>query len=296
MKQKSTIILALLAMYFIWGSTYLVIRIAIVSIPPLLMTSTRLLLAGTILFAFLLLRRHKLPNRRQWFNALIVGGLMLGGGLGMTTFAEQWIESGLAAVLVATIPLWTMAMASVGGKRPSRQEWLGIFVGLVGVLLLNAEDNLQANPLGALLMIIAPISWSLGSVLSKRLDLAKGSMGFASEMLMGAAVLLVLAVARGEQMTTMPDTSAIVAWLYLAIFGSLIAFSAYMYLLQTVDVTLATSYAYVNPVVAVFLGVMVAGETISGLGLVAIGIILSAVVIISFAQRKPKVAVSVATD
>jgi len=296
MKQKTIIILALLSMYLIWGSTYLVIRIAIVSIPPLLMTSTRLLLAGVILFLFLILRRHKLPNRRQWLNALVVGGLMLGGGLGMTTFAEQWIESSLAAVLVATIPLWTMVMMSVGGKRPLRQEWLGIFVGLVGVLLLNVEDNLQANPFGAFLMILAPISWSLGSVLSRRLDLAKGSMGFASEMLMGAAVLFVLAMLRGERIIAMPDTSAIIAWLYLAIFGSLIAFSAYMYLLQTVNLTLATSYAYVNPVVAVFLGVLVAGETISNLGLVAIGIILSAVVIISFAQRKPKVAMSAVTD
>jgi len=296
MKQKTIIIFALLSMYLIWGSTYLVIRIAIVSIPPLLMTSTRLLLAGVILFVFLMLRRHKMPNRRQWMNALIVGGLMLGGGLGMTTFAEQWIESSLAAVLVATIPLWTMVMMSVGGKRPLRQEWLGIFVGLVGVLLLNVEDNLQANPFGAFLMILAPISWSLGSVLSRRLDLAKGSMGFASEMLMGAAVLFVLAMLRGERIIAMPDTSAIIAWLYLAIFGSLIAFSAYMYLLQTVNLTLATSYAYVNPVVAVFLGVLVAGETISNLGLVAIGIILSAVVIISFAQRKPKVAMSAVTD
>lgn len=296
MKQKTIILLALLSMYLIWGSTYLVIRIAIESIPPLLMTSARLFLAGTLLFVFLLVRRHSLPNRRQWWNALIVGGLMLGGGLGMTTFAEQWIESGLAAVLVATVPLWTTLMVSVGGEKPSRQEWFGIFVGLFGVLLLNGEDNLQANPLGALLMLLAPISWALGSTLSRRLNLAKGSMGFASEMLMGAGVLFVLALLRGEQITITPDASAILAWLYLAIFGSLIAFSAYMYLLQTVNVTLATSYAYVNPVVAVFLGVLVAGETISTWGLVAIGIILSAVVIISFAQRKPKVAVSVAPD
>ena len=296
MKQKTIIILSLLSMYLIWGSTYLVIRIAIVSIPPLLMTSARLFLAGTILFVFLLLRRHALPNRRQWRNAFIVGGLMLGGGLGATTFAEQWIESGLAAVLVATVPLWTTLMVSAGGKKPSKQEWIGIFVGLFGVLLLNAEDNLQANPMGALLLLLAPISWALGSALSKRLELPKGSMGFASEMLMGAAVLFVLALLRGEQITTPPDTSAIIAWLYLAIFGSLIAFSAYMYLLQTVNVTLATSYAYVNPVVAVFLGVLVAGETISTFGMVAVGVILSAVVIISFAQRKPKMAVSMAGD
>ena len=221
---------------------------------------------------------------------------MLGGGLGATTFAEQWIESGLAAVLVATVPLWTTLMVSAGGKKPSKQEWIGIFVGLFGVLLLNAEDNLQANPMGALLLLLAPISWALGSALSKRLELPKGSMGFASEMLMGAAVLFVLALLRGEQITTPPDTSAIIAWLYLAIFGSLIAFSAYMYLLQTVNVTLATSYAYVNPVVAVFLGVLVAGETISTFGMVAVGVILSAVVIISFAQRKPKMAVSMAGD
>ncbi|MCB8984648.1 MAG: drug/metabolite exporter YedA [Ardenticatenaceae bacterium] len=286
-KQKTTIVLSLLAMYLIWGSTYLGIRLAIASIPPLLMTSMRLLLAGSLLFLFLVIRRQSLPSWRQWRNALIVGGLMLGGGLGGTTFAEQWVESGLAAVLVATVPLWATLMVGVSEKWPSRQEWVGIAVGLVGVVLLNAEDNLRANPLGAVLMLAAPISWAFGSMLSRRLDIAKGSMGFASEMLMGSAVLLVLALVRGERLTAVPTTQSIVAWLYLAIFGSLIAFSAYMYLLQTVNITLATSYAYVNPVVAVLLGVLVAGETISGLGMVAIAIILSAVVIITFAQRRP---------
>lgn len=279
-------------MYLIWGSTYLAVRVAISSLPPLLMTSARLFLAGAILLVFLLFRGKALPNRREWRNAAVVGGLMLGGGVGGTAFAEQWVESGLAAVMVATVPLWATILAGILEGWPSRMEWVGLLVGFGGVILLNAEDNLRANPLGAAVMLLAPVSWALGSILSRRLQLAKGSMAFASEMLAGSGVLLTLALLRGERLVEEPTMSSLAAWLYLSIFGSLVAYSAYMFLLQTVRVTVATSYAYVNPMVAVLLGVFLADESISGLGVAAMFVILSGVVIISYAQRRPRPAVA----
>lgn len=288
MKPNRRIVLALLAVYIIWGSTYLVVRIAIQSMPPLLMTASRLFVAGLVLIVILLLRSHALPNRRQWLNAIIVGGLMLGVGAGGTAFAEQWVESGLAAVLIATVPLWATLMAGVWEQWPSRTEWIGLLLGFAGVILLNTEDNLQANPLGALILLIAPISWALGSVLSRRLDLAKGSMAIASQMLAGSLVLLLLAILTGERITTEPSTASIAAWIYLTLLGSLIGYSSYMYLLQNTRITLATSYAYVNPVIAVLLGVLLADESISGIGILAMGIILTAVVILTYAQRQPR--------
>jgi drug/metabolite transporter (DMT)-like permease len=285
MSPKKLIPLSLLAMYLIWGSTYLAIRIAIESIPPLLMTSARLFLAGMILFLFLLLRGHKLPTKRQWGNAFIVGGLMLGGGLGATSFAEKWVESGLAAILVATVPLWTTLVAGIWERWPTRREWVGLLVGFAGVILLNVEDNLQANPLGAFLLLLAPISWALGSALSRRVDLAKGSMAFASEMLAGSGVLLVVALLLGEQITMMPTVSSLLAWLYLSLLGSLVAYSAYMYLLQNTPITVATSYAYVNPIIAVLLGIWLADESISMIGIVAMLIILIAVIVLTTGRR-----------
>jgi drug/metabolite transporter (DMT)-like permease len=288
MKLNKRIVLALFAVYIIWGSTYLVVRIAIQSMPPLLMTASRLFVAGLVLIVILLLRSHALPNRRQWLNAIIVGGLMLGVCAGGTAFAEQWVESGLAAVLIATVPLWATLMAGVWEQWPSRTEWIGLLLGFAGVILLNTEDNLQANPLGALILLIAPISWALGSVLSRRLDLAKGSMAIASQMLAGSLVLLLLAILTGERITTEPSTASIAAWIYLTLLGSLIGYSSYMYLLQNTRITLATSYAYVNPVIAVLLGVLLADESISAIGILAMGIILTAVVILTFAQRQPR--------
>jgi drug/metabolite transporter (DMT)-like permease len=213
---------------------------------------------------------------------------MLGVGAGGTAFAEQWVESGLAAVLIATVPLWATLMAGVWEQWPSRTEWIGLLLGFAGVILLNTEDNLQANPLGALILLIAPISWALGSVLSRRLDLAKGSMAIASQMLAGSLVLLLLAILTGERITTEPSTASIAAWIYLTLLGSLIGYSSYMYLLQNTRITLATSYAYVNPVIAVLLGVLLADESISGIGILAMGIILTAVVILTYAQRQPR--------
>lgn len=209
---------------------------------------------------------------------------MMGGGVGGVSFAEQWINSGLAAVVVATVPLWAVLFTGLTGRWPTRFEWLGLVAGLLGVVLLNLESNLRANPLGAMVLLAAPASWAFGSVLSKRLALPAGAMGFAAEMLAGGAILLILGLLRGERISTPVTAESIIAWLYLVFLGSLITFSAYMYLLKRVSITVATSYAYVNPVIAVLLGVALAGEQISGTGIVAMLVILGAVVLILFGQ------------
>lgn len=284
-----TVIACLLAVYVIWGSTYFAIRVALVSLPPFLLIGTRFLAAGGILFVFLRWRGAPLPTRKQWLNSAIVGALLLGGGNGGVTVAEQWVASSLAAAIVATAPLWVAIFSGLLGHWPSRLEWVGILIGLAGVLVLNLEGDLRASPLGAVFLALAPICWAIGSILSRRVNLPQGAMGTAAEMLMGGLLLMVISVVGGERLTAMPSLAAIGAWAYLVVFGSIVAFSAYMYLIRTVRPALALSYTYVNPIVALLLGVVLAGEHISLLGLGAIAVMLAGVVFISVARgRTPR--------
>jgi drug/metabolite transporter (DMT)-like permease len=278
--------LALLAVYIIWGSTYLAIRIALEGFPPFMMAGMRFLLAGGLMFVFLRLRGEPNPTRKQWGGAAIVGLLLLLGGNGMVTFAEQWVASGLAALAVATVPIFAALFAGLWGKWPSRQEWLGLVVGLVGVALLNLEGDMRANPIGAIALFFATASWALGSVWSRYLPMPRGAMASSTEMLAGGAGLLVLTLATGEQITSVPGPRPILALLYLVILGSIVAFTAYSYLLQRVRPSLATSYAYVNPVVAVGLGVGLAGEQVTLFGLIAMPIILLGVAIVVLARTR----------
>jgi len=276
-RNNGGIILALLALYVIWGSTYLGIRFAIESFPPFLMASIRFLIAGGLLYGFLRMRGEPAPTRAQWIGSGIVGALLLGGGNGGVTFAEQWVSSGLAAVWIATMPLWAAFFGGLLGRWPSRWEWLGMALGFIGVGLLNFESNLRANPLGAAALTIATITWALGSVWSQQLSLPKGMMSSAAQMLIGSAVLFTLSLITGERLMGIPTIRSMSAILYLVTFGSLIAFSSYAYLLRRVRPALATSYAYVNPIVAVGLGVALAGERISGIGLLAMMVVLCGV-------------------
>jgi drug/metabolite transporter (DMT)-like permease len=280
------VLLSLLAVYFIWGSTYLALRIAVAEIPPFFLMGTRFITAGVLLFVFLKLRGAAWPTRTQWLHSLIVGGLMLGGGMGLVAFAEQWVSSSLAAALVATAPLWVAIFSSLGGQWPSRLEWAGIVVGFAGVVLLNLEGEMRANPLGALAMLLSPIFWATGSVLSRKLNLPPGAMGTATEMLTGGPVLMLMSALSREQPAPVSG-GAFGAWLYLVTFGSLIAFSAYMSLIRTVRPALAISYAYVNPVVALALGMALLDERITPVGLVGIAVILVGVIFIT-AIRPPR--------
>jgi drug/metabolite transporter (DMT)-like permease len=285
-KDRITIVLAILALYLIWGSTYLGMRIAEESFPGFLMSGIRFLAAGGILYIVLRLRHVPSPSRAQWGGSVIVGLLLVVGGNGAVSFAEQWVASGLAAVAIAATPVWISLILGLMGKWPRRIEWFGIVLGLVGVLLLNLGNGMWANPQGAIVLLFAPICWSLGSALSGRLPLPSGLMASAAQMIVGGVASFIIALLLGERMHSVPTLKADLALLYLIFFGSIIAFSAYGFLLRRVRPALATSYAYVNPVVAVCLGALVAGEHITPLGVVAMLVILTGVALVTL-TRKP---------
>ena len=285
-KKSVAVWLSLLAVYIIWGSTYLAIRFAIQGFPPFLMAGIRFVLAGGIMYAFLRMRGAPNPRLKEWRGAAIVGLLLLVGGNGMVSFAEQWVASGLAALTLATIPIFAALFAGIWGKWPTGREWLGLGVGLVGVALLSLEGDMRANPLGALTLLFATASWALGSVWSRYLTMPKGAMGSAAEMLVGGVVLLVLGLGTGEQITAVPAIGPVLALLYLVVFGSIVAFTAYSYLLQRVRPALATSYAYANPAVALALGIGLAGEQVTLFGLIALPVILVGVAIVMFARGR----------
>jgi drug/metabolite transporter (DMT)-like permease len=278
------VVLALLTVYIVWGTTYLVIRFALEGFTPYWMMGLRFVIAGGGLYLFLRARGVPNPTRRQWGSAALVGALLLGGGMGSVALAEESISSGLAATLVATAPLWTMVFGLLWRRIPSRGEWIGVAFGLLGVALLSLEGNLQANPTGILLLIFAPMAWALGSVWMRHLDMPDGMMGNAAEMLMGGLVLCGMAVVRGEPFPTDPTPGSVLALVYLITLGSLAAMSAYYYLLKKVSPTLATSYSFVNPAIALFLGVALGGEVLTGSALIALPVILVGLALMFRAQ------------
>ena len=274
------LILCLAATWLVWGSTYLAIKYALISFPPFFQMGTRFLFAGALLLVWMRWRGAAWPDRKQWRNALIVGSLMLGGGMGGTAVAEVTVGSGLVVAFIAVVPLLIAGLNLLWGVKPGRLEAAGIAVGLAGVLMLTQGAGFQASPVGLASIAIACISWSVGSVLSQRsLPLAQGAMGFASEMVCGGLVLLVLSALAGEQPAWPPQPVAAAAWFYLVVFGSLIAFNAYMVLLARASAGLASSYTFVNPVIAMLLGVAVAGEAVSGFEWLAAGVVLIGVVL-----------------
>ncbi len=276
---------ALFALYIIWGSTYFVIRIGVESWPPLMMAGVRFLAAGILLLAFLLLRGHKLPSLRPLLNAALIGLLLLAVGNGMVTVAEhQNVPSGIAAVVVATVPLFTLCFSRLFGIKTRKLEWVGIAIGLAGIIMLNSGGNLSGNPWGAILILIGSISWAFGSVYGSHITLPVGMMAGAIEMLAAGVVLMIASMIAGEKLTALPSLSGFLAVGYLALFGSIIAINAYMYLIRNVSPALATSYAYVNPVVAVLLGTGLGGETLSKIEWLALGVIVFAVVLVTLGK------------
>ncbi|WP_264776787.1 drug/metabolite exporter YedA [Deinococcus aetherius] len=277
------VLLCLALVYVVWGSTYFGIKVAIGSLPPLGMLATRFLVAGVLLYAFLRGRGVPAPSRREWAASAAVGLLLLGGGTGLVTLAERDASSSVAALVLAVSPLFAALFARLWGERTSGREWLGIGVGLVGIALLNVGE-LHATPLAALLLILAPLCWTFGSQWSRHLPLPAGLMGSAAEMVTGGVLLALLSVLFGERWGT-PTAASLGALAYLIVFGSLVAYSAYMYLVAHTRPALATSYAYVNPVVAVLLGVGLGGETLTGLGWAALGVILTGVALVAWPRR-----------
>ncbi|HET6805671.1 MAG TPA: drug/metabolite exporter YedA [Frateuria sp.] len=277
--------LALFALYVIWGSTYLGIRYALESYPPFLLAGVRFLGAGLAMYVFLRLRGVRPPTPRQWRNAAVTGVLLLLGGNGLVCFAEQSLSSGIAAVAVASMPLFAAVFSGMYGQWPSRRETVGLLVGFAGVVVLNLGSGLSGSRLGALALIVAAMSWAFGSAWSKRQDMPAGPMNTSAQMLCASAALLLLGFGTGEQLPAHPTVRATAAVVYLALFGSIVAFSSYLYVLKHARPALATSYAYVNPPVAVLFGVLLAGEHVGPFDLAGMAIILLGVCVITMAKK-----------
>src|SRR3990172_10282869 len=202
--RRGRILAALAAVYLSWGSTYLMIRIALDELPPLFMMGIRFFLFGIGIYAYLRLRGAPNPSVREWFWSAVIGTfLMLGGSAGVA-YAEQWVASGTAALVIATTPLWTVLFAGIWKRWPNRLEWAGLLVGLAGIVVLNFEGDLRANPVGAALLILAAMSWAFGSAWSQNLKLLRGMMAGAAQMITGGAVVLLVSALWGERIVEMP--------------------------------------------------------------------------------------------
>lgn len=278
--------LALVSLYLVWGSTYLAIRIGLESYPPFTMAALRFLITGAALYAFLRWRGVAKPTMLQWRNCAVTGTLLLGFGNGLVCWAQQTVSSGLAAVAVASMPLFAAMFGAWFGQWPRRLELIGLLIGFAGVILLNIGGDLAGSRLGALALLAAAASWAFGSLWSKRQDMPEPMMNTAAQMLTGGVALTLLALINGNGLPVAPTLRATLALAYLAVFGSIIGFSAYLYLLRTVRPALATSYAYVNPPVAVIFGALLANERVHALDIVGMAVILGGVAIITLARDK----------
>lgn len=295
---------AFAAVYIIWGSTYLFIRLAVETLPPLLMAGVRFLVAGGLLWAVAARRGQgsEPVGPRQWRAAAVVGGLLLMGGNGMVSYAEQFVPTGVVALLIATVPLFIALFGAVFlGRRLRRLAIAGIVVGLCGTALLLRPGGTTGSDFGHTVMVlVSPLSWAAGSVYATRASLPRRALvATAMEMLCGGAMLLVLGLAVGEVGQVHLDHVSVVSLLslvYLIVFGSLVAFSAYVWLLTAVATTAVATYAYVNPLVAVILGAAFLGEQLSVSTFVAAGLIVVAVALIlsrpAHAHRDPGVPIS----
>jgi len=279
--------LSIVSLYLIWGSTYLGIRIALEGFPPFLLAGIRFLIAGSAMYAFLCWRGIPAPTRQQWRNCLVTGILLLGLGNALVGYAEQTIASGITAVAVASVTLVMAVFAGLYGQWPNRLEWLGLMIGFAGVVVLNFGGEMRGSPLGALALLAATVGWAFGSIWSKHQNMPTPAMSAAAQMLCGGGVLVVFALTLGERVAAPPGPRALAAMAYLIVAGSLVGFSAYIYLLHKVRPALATSYAYVNPPIAVLLGVLVGGESIHTLDIAGTIVILVGVVAITLAKSSP---------
>ena len=278
--------LALIGVYVIWGSTYYGLRVALSGFPPFALAAIRFIIAGGLLYAFLRWRGAAAPTRRQWFNCLVTGTLLLGIGNGGVCYAEQTVASGIAAVAVASAALFMAIFAGMYGQWPNRMEWIGLIIGFVGIIVLNLGGELRGSPAGAIALVLSPIAWAFGSVWSKHQDMPEPMISAAAQMLAGSVPLAIVSFASGEHFAAVPNATAMTAMAYLVVFGSLLGFSAYIYLLHHTRPALASSYAYVNPPVAVLIGVLLGGEAVSRLDIIGTIIIVAGVAAITLAKTK----------
>jgi drug/metabolite transporter (DMT)-like permease len=292
--MRARLLTAFAAVYIVWGSTYLAIRFAVETLPPLLMAGARFLLSGAILLAWARFREGAAPpSRTEWRTALISGILLLLGGNGGVAWAEQRVPSGIAALLVAVVPLWMVLLAWIrpGGERPRLPVFLGVGLGLAGLALLVGPDALRqggASSVGALVLVLASLSWAIGSLYIQWAPKApSGVSASGSQMLAGGLVLIIAGIVAHEPARldlAHASTRSLLGFAYLVTVGSLIGFTAYLYLLAHTSAAKAATYAYVNPVVAVFLGWAIGHESVTSRTIVAAAIILAGVAIITITR------------
>jgi drug/metabolite transporter (DMT)-like permease len=283
------IALAFFAVYVCWGMTYLAMRVAVTSIPPHLLSGSRFVLAGLLLYGWTRTRGEPAPSVRQWRAATMIGGFLLLGGNASVAWAEQRVPSGLAAVLIAVAPIWMVGLDwARGGPRPTKPIAAGLLLGLAGIALLvssRAEAESRVDLFGAVVLVLASASWAWGSVLSKTAALPKSPfLATSMEMIGGGMLLLLTAGIAGQFHEFDPSRVSLEAglsWGYLVIFGSLVGFTAYIWLLGVTSIAKAGTYAYVNPIVAVFLGWAILDETVTSRMLLAAGIILVGVALVN---------------
>jgi drug/metabolite transporter (DMT)-like permease len=306
------VVLAFAAIYVIWGSTYLGIRVAVETLPPFLMAASRFLVAGVLLFAWVLWKKKARPTARQWRDNAIVGGLMLLGGNGLVAWAEQKIPSGIATLIISISPLFMVLLdwlvLAIGrdaqrGARPTAATFLGLALGFAGLALLVGPDIGSASASGldgwrVMGLVVACVTWSLGSLYMRYArQPAEPLTGSAMQMLTGGVWLTVAALLHGDftgfAVSAVSARSAI-AWVYLIGAGSLVGFTTYVWLMKVSTPARVSTYAYVNPIVAVFLGWLIAGETVGARMLLAAGVIIAGVAIITFQRGRPKVSATVA--
>jgi drug/metabolite transporter (DMT)-like permease len=278
--QGLLIVLALFCTYFFWGSTYLAIRFGIESFPPFLMAGIRFAVAGSILYIIMRLLGEPHPTMRQWLGAIAVGIMLPALGNGTVCYVQQTVSSSVAALSIATAPIWMAIFSSIWGHEITSKEWLGIAVGIGGILLLNVGGSLHGEFASAMLLIFAAVSWSFGSVWSKHMDMPNGLMASASQMLSGGIVLLSVSAFRGENWPQHISTRSSVAMLFLVVLGSIVTYSAYQYLLKTVRPLVASSNTFVNPVVAFAVGTWFANEHVTTNEYIALAIILAGVFLV----------------
>jgi drug/metabolite transporter (DMT)-like permease len=287
------LVVALTALYVIWGSTYLAMRFAVVGLPPFGMAGTRFVLAGGALLAITRARGQTMPGLRAWVVAIPVGALLFLCGNGLVVVAEQTLPSSVAAIVCATTPLIASGLMAIRGERPGRAEMLGMVLGVAGVALLGIGSPLAVAGWRALLVLLAPVGWAIGSLVARaeaaRASGASRGLGAAgAQMVAGGVWMLLMSLVLGEHMPDELAWSSVVAWAYLVIFGSLVGFSAYSWLLSNSRPAVAMSYAYVNPVVAVLLGAALGGEQLGWATLGATVLIGGGVMAAVVIGRKPK--------
>ncbi len=294
--RRFKITLAFASIYLLWGSTFLFIKFAIETIPPFFMAGLRHLIAGAILYVFVRARGEAKPNWKDWKPAIIIGGLLLLGGNGGVTWAEQHVPSGLAALIVASIPIWMVVMNWISGDRirPDKRETVSLILGFIGLGILVGPEKIigggKIDTLGLLVLIFAAIAWSAGSLYARMHKLSTSQLlATGMQSLGGGGLLIILGLFFGELKQWNTDAislHSLLAFGYLVIFGSLIGFTCYIWLLKEVSPSKVSTYAYVNPVIAVFLGWFMGGEELTLRTFLCAAVIISAVMIATL--KKPQ--------